>query len=84
MGLDSYSLRIKINMCSISFVMGEALSWPQTRWQNPEWREHLEDMMKTAKEYDVKTGQPDCESAEKKKAIQEIADKLGVKINFPE
>jgi hypothetical protein len=43
----------------------------------------LEDLLRQAKKYDEATGQPDCESTEKRKELQALADKLGVKINFP-
>jgi len=69
-------------MCALSMVMNNALNWPEDRWNNPEWRGHFEQLVKDAKEYDEKTGQPDCENDEKKKLIQDIADKLGVPISF--
>ena len=71
-------------MCSISFIMGEALTWPTERWKEASWRNHFETLAGIAKKYDTETGQPDCESEEKKKAIQEIANQLGVEIKFPE
>lgn len=46
--------------------------------------EALERMLREAKRYDDETAQPDCESVGKKKLLQDIADKLGVKIEIPE
>ena len=43
----------------------------------------LEEMLKAAKIYDEAMGNPDCELAEKKQRIQELADELGVPINLP-
>jgi hypothetical protein len=43
----------------------------------------LKDLLKRAKEYDEKTGQPDCELDEKKRRLKEIADMVGVDIEFP-
>ena len=44
----------------------------------------LEDLMAAAKKYDDETGQPDCETAEKKEALRVLAEKLGIPIHFPE
>lgn len=44
----------------------------------------LEEMLKAAKIYDEVTGQPDCESEQKKQQLQELADELGIEIEFPE
>lgn len=41
-----------------------------------------EKMIEAAKEYDKKTGQPNCELDEKRKAIKEIAKQLGVEVAF--
>ncbi len=68
----------------MSMMINNALQWPEHRWTDPEWRGHFEQLVKDAKEYDEKTGQPDCENDEKKQLIQGIADKLGVEIKFPE
>ena len=71
-------------MCAISAVMQGALNWPPTKWQDQIAREQFQEDMRRAKRFDVETGQPDCENDEKRKAIQAIADKLGVKISFPD
>lgn len=39
-------------------------------------------MIGAAKQYDTKTGQPDCELGEKREEIRKHAERLGVKINF--
>ncbi len=43
----------------------------------------LEELLKKAKEYDERNNEPDCELDEKKKTLQDIADRFGVEINFP-
>ncbi len=62
--------------------MNQGLSWPPVRWENPEWRKEFEDLYRKAKVYDADTGQPDCELQEKKRELQKIADRYGVKIHF--
>jgi hypothetical protein len=39
-------------------------------------------LLDRAREYDRRTGQPDCELEEKRQTIRDLADKLGVKIDF--
>lgn len=39
-------------------------------------------LLERAREYDRRTGQPDCELAEKKAALKAIAEKLGIDISF--
>jgi hypothetical protein len=39
-------------------------------------------LLERAREYDRKNNEPDCELAEKKAALQKIAEQLGVKISF--
>lgn len=41
-------------------------------------------LLKAAHEYDIKMNQPYCESDEKKAQLLSLADKLGIKIEFPE
>ena len=43
----------------------------------------LEDALKAAKLYDDAFDQPDCELEEKKNALRDLAEKLGVEINLP-
>lgn len=71
-------------MCYISAVMQSGIQKPLDYWQSEINRKAFEQQMRRAKAYDVETGQPDCENDEKKKALQAIADQLGVKISFPE
>ena len=40
------------------------------------------DLLRKAREYDKKNHEPDCESEEKKKKLQALADELGVKITI--
>lgn len=47
-----------------------------------EMADALNKLIKDAKRYDNETGQPDCENDDKKRALQELADKLKVKISF--
>ena len=84
-------------MCVTSYVMDQGLDDLQ-KWRQP-FRvplgplndsakldriiELLEKMMAQAAEYDRATGQPECEHEDKKQALREIADKLGVEIQFP-
>ena len=39
-------------------------------------------LLERAREYDKKHGEPDCELEEKKKRVRELAESLGVKIDF--
>lgn len=71
-------------MCALSVIMDNALGWPQTRWQDPQWVGHFEELCKEAKLYDIKTGQKDCENDGKKQAILDLATELGITVNFPE
>lgn len=42
----------------------------------------LEDVVKKAKEYDERTGQPGCETEDKWKEFRKLADELGVKLDI--
>lgn len=44
--------------------------------------EELRKLLKRAKEYDERTGQKDCELEDKKRRIKDLADQLGVKVDF--
>jgi hypothetical protein len=39
-------------------------------------------LLERAREYDKQHGEPDCELEEKRQRIKELADKLGVKVEF--
>lgn len=39
-------------------------------------------LMKDAKEYDTKNGEPDCELGDKKEMLRKMAKALGVKVKF--
>jgi hypothetical protein len=43
----------------------------------------LTKILKRAKEYDEKNGEPACELDSKKEALQKIADAFGIEIEFP-
>lgn len=45
--------------------------------------EKLEELLRKAKEYDTKTGQPDCEMDEKVELLKKLAKQLGVELRFP-
>lgn len=42
----------------------------------------LRRLMKDAKEYDTKNGEPDCELGDKKEMLRKMAKALGVKVEF--
>lgn len=39
-------------------------------------------LLDRAREYDKKTGQPDCETDEKRQLLKAVADKLGIDVSF--
>jgi hypothetical protein len=39
-------------------------------------------LLERAREYDKRNNEPDCEMEEKKRRLQDLADELGVSINF--
>lgn len=51
---------------------------PLTAYEIEQFRKLLE----SAKQYDIKNNEPDCEMESKKEALKAIAEKLGVKIDF--
>lgn len=84
-------------MCSVSMVMDHHQAiWTQrldqtrltqldqqqmpniTRQEIAEFKKLLE----RAREYDKRNNQPDCELEEKKNKVRELAEQLGVKIDF--
>jgi hypothetical protein len=44
--------------------------------------EEFRRLLERAREYDRKNNEPDCELAEKRDAVKELADRLGVKVDF--
>lgn len=48
----------------------------------PEEIAEFRQLLERAREYDKRTGQPDCELDSKKAAIKKVAELLGVKIDF--
>lgn len=71
-------------MCVVSNMMDTFRGWPDKYWQQPYIVPMVEDIYKSAKKYDEKTGQPDCELESKKDLLRKIADEFGLKINFLE
>lgn len=39
-------------------------------------------LLERAREYDIKNNEPNCEMEEKRKKIKDLADELGIKIDF--
>ncbi len=61
--------------------------WPTTPpapgpFFTQEMADFISKLIKGAKDYDTKTGQPDCELEGKKELLRKYADKLKVKIAF--
>lgn len=48
----------------------------------PEEIKEFRRLLERAREYDKRTGQPDCELEEKKQTLKKLADLMGVKIDF--
>lgn len=48
----------------------------------PEEIEEFRKLLARAREYDKRNNEPDCELEEKRKKVKELAEALGVKINF--
>ena len=44
--------------------------------------EELRKLLERAREYDKRNNEPDCELEEKKRKVRELAEQLGVKIDF--
>ena len=55
---------------------------PQQPAITPEEIVEFRKLLERAREYDKRTGQPDCELEEKRKKLKDLADQLGVKIGF--
>lgn len=45
--------------------------------------QEFHELLRKAQEYDKKTGQPECDDAEKKAKLKELAKEMGIKITFP-
>lgn len=80
-------------MCVVSMVM----DYYQDKWErqyiyptqptfptfpSKEEIKEFRELLERAREYDRKTGQPNCELEEKKDAIKKLADNLGIEISF--
>ncbi len=61
---------------------GSGTSPPTTPAITPEEIEEFRKLLERAREYDKKNSEPECEMQSKKDLIKELADKLGVKIDF--
>lgn len=48
----------------------------------PEEINEFRKLLERAREYDKKNNEPDCELQEKKELVKQLAEKLGVKIDF--
>jgi hypothetical protein len=57
---------------------------PPVRVPTQEELDEFYRLLKKAREYDRKNNEPDCEDNDKKRILREMADKLGVEINFPD
>jgi hypothetical protein len=49
---------------------------------SPQEVDEFRRLLDRAREYDRRTGQPDCELDEKRQKLRRLADELGVKIDF--
>lgn len=61
-------------------------AWPYQPYQPPPIRpeevEEFRRLLDRAREYDRKNNEPDCELEEKRQKLRDLADTLGVKIDF--
>lgn len=44
--------------------------------------DEFRELLRKAREYDKKNSEPECEMADKKRILKEIAEKLGVDVSF--
>ncbi|MCI0563752.1 MAG: hypothetical protein MN733_35205 [Nitrososphaera sp.] len=44
--------------------------------------DEMEKLIKAAKEYDTRNGEPDCELDSKREALKKIASEMGIEISF--
>ncbi len=63
---------------TVPYVIPGTLPPPPTQQEIDEFRNLLE----RAREYDRRNNEPDCELEEKKKRLRDMADQLGLKIEF--
>ena len=83
-------------MCVVSMVLDHYTeTWPKKYVPQPyvpfvpvprrpsqEDLNEFEDLLRRAREYDKRNNEPDCEMADKKRVLKDLADKLGVDISF--
>lgn len=50
----------------------------------PEEIKEFYGLLERARQWDAEHGEPECESEEKKKRLKDLADELGVEIEFPD
>jgi hypothetical protein len=55
---------------------------PATPGISPEEIKEFRDLLERAREYDRRNNEPDCELDEKRERVRELAERLGVKIDF--
>jgi hypothetical protein len=49
---------------------------------SPEEVEEFRELLRKAREYDKRTGQKDCEEAQKRQKILDLANSLGIDVSF--
>jgi hypothetical protein len=74
-------------MCVVSMVMDHYLDkWrppaPPYPMPTPAELEEFRRLLERAREYDRAHGQPDCGLEEKRRRVRELAESLGVKVDF--
>jgi hypothetical protein len=79
-------------VCAVSMVMdSKADDWSRRYWQappapvplpTPQEVEEFRRLLDRAREYDRRTGQERCELEEKRRRLRDMAEDLGVKIDF--
>lgn len=68
------------SMASSDIVVNKALEGAQVSYEKIYTINTLEELIPLAKEYDEKTGQPDCELEEKKNQLLKLAEGYGLSI----
>jgi len=63
--------------------VGPPLPWPPVPQITQQELDEFRELLRKAKEYDAKHNQPDCELESKKEKVRELAEKLGVTVEFP-
>lgn len=69
-------------MCVVSMIIDSGLGQGKDWFKDDGNRKYFEQLLKKAREYDEEHNEPECEMDEKRKALQKIADELGVEIKF--